>query len=68
MKKHRSILFLIFLTLAQKTIAQLPIIPYPNKVIEGKGFYTVTTSATKEAVVVIDTSAGSVVTSPEDIT
>ena len=65
MKKHRSILFLIFLTLALKTIAQLPIIPYPNKVIEGKGFYMVTTSVTKEAVVVIDSSAGPVVASPE---
>jgi hexosaminidase len=65
MKKFSSILLLIFLTVVHKTIAQLPIIPYPNKVIEGKGFYTVATSVTKEAVVVIDSSAGSVVASPE---
>jgi len=65
MKKFRSIFLLIFLAAGKSLLAQLPIIPYPNKVVEGKGFYTVTTSVTKEAVVVIDTSAGSVVTSPE---
>ena len=65
MKKLRSIFLLIFLTAGKSLLAQLPIIPYPNKVVEGKGFYTVSTSVTKEAVVVIDSSAGSVVTSPE---
>jgi hexosaminidase len=65
MKKLSSILLLIFLAVGKSLLAQLPIIPYPNKVIEGKGFYTVATSVTKEAVVVIDSSAGSVVTSPE---
>ena len=65
MKKHHSILLLIFLTAGKSLLAQLPIIPYPNKVVEGKGFYMVTTSVTKEAIVVIDSSAGSVVTSPE---
>lgn len=65
MKKLRSLFILIFLAAGKSLLAQLPIIPYPNKVQEGKGFYTVTSSVTKEAVVVIDSSAGSVVTSPE---
>ena len=65
MKKHHSILLLIFLTAGKSLLAQLPIIPYPNKVVEGKGFYMVATSVTKEAVIVIDSSAGSVVTSSE---
>lgn len=65
MKKLSSIFSLTFLILVQQTLAQLPIIPYPNKVIEGKGVYTVTTSVTKEAVIVIDSSAGSIVASPE---
>ncbi|MEY3738390.1 MAG: hypothetical protein RL544_1168, partial [Bacteroidota bacterium] len=65
MKKHRSILLLIFLTVGKSLLAQLPIIPYPNKVVEGKGFYTVTSSVAKEAVIVIDSSAASVVTNSE---
>lgn len=65
MKKHRSIFLLIFFAVGKSLLAQLPIIPYPNKVVEGKGFYTVKTSVKKEAVIVIDSSAGSVVTSPE---
>ena len=65
MKKHCSILLLIFLTVGKSLLAQLPIIPYPNKVVEGKGFYTVTSSVAKEAVIVIDSSAASVVTSAE---
>jgi hexosaminidase len=66
MKNLSSILLLlIFLTSGKTLLAQLPIIPYPNKVMEGKGFYTVTSSVTKEAVIVIDSSAGSVVKSSE---
>jgi len=63
--KQCKYLFSFLVLIGIGAAAQLPIIPYPNKVVEGKGFYNVTTSVAKEAVVVIDSSAGSIVTNAE---
>jgi len=63
--KQCKYLFSFLLLIGIGAAAQLPIIPYPNKVVEGKGFYNVTTSVAKEAVVVIDSSAGSIVANAE---
>jgi hexosaminidase len=54
MKKLISILLLIFLSIVHKSGAQLPIIPYPNKVVTGKGFFKLTKSAASTAKLIVD--------------
>jgi hexosaminidase len=54
MKKLIIILLLIFLSIAHKSEAQLPIIPYPNKVETGKGFFKLTKSAASTAKLIVD--------------
>ena len=54
MKKLISILLLIFLSIVHKSEAQLPIIPYPNKVETGKGFFKLTKSAASTAKLIVD--------------
>ncbi len=54
MKKLISILLLIFLSIVHKSGAQLPIIPYPNKVETGKGFFKLTKSAASTAKLIVD--------------
>ena len=56
--------FLFLLLISVGAVAQLPIIPYPNKVEMGKGFFKLTKSAASTATLIVDPQTA-VVTSME---
>jgi hexosaminidase len=58
--KQCKYLFSFLLLIAVGAEAQLPIIPYPNKVVEGKGFFKLTKPAATTAKILIDASTPNV--------
>ena len=52
--KQSKYLFLFLLLISVGGLAQLPIIPYPNKVEMGKGFFKLTKSAASTAKLIVD--------------
>ena len=58
--KQCKYLFSFLLLIGVGAIAQLPIIPYPNKVVEGKGFFKLTKPAATTAKILIDASTPNV--------
>ncbi len=52
--KQSKYLFLFLLLISVGGLAQLPIIPYPNKVETGKGFFKLTKSAASTAKLIVD--------------
>ena len=52
--KQSKYLFLFLLLISVQSEAQLPIIPYPNKVETGKGFFKLTKSAASTAKLIVD--------------
>ena len=52
--KQSKYLFLFLLLISVQSEAQLPIIPYPNKVEMGKGFFKLTKSAASTAKLIVD--------------
>ena len=52
--KQCKFLFSLLLLIAVGTVAQLPIIPYPNKVETGKGFFKLTKPAAATAKLIVD--------------
>ena len=52
--KQSKYLFLFLLLISVGGLAQLPIIPYPNKVEMGKGFFKLAKSASSTATLIVD--------------